>query len=192
MVEVLTLYAVFSSENWRRPADEVNALMDLFLLALHREVKKLVKNNIQLRVIGDTSRFSQAIQSAIVAPEQETKNNTGLVLAIAANYGGHWDITQVVQSIASRGVEQGALRAQDITSDLIGSEVMLGDLPLPDLCIRTAGEQRISNFLLWQMAYSEFYFTPEFWAGFFLRRRFKKRLMPIVNVYVDSVVPTTN
>lgn len=163
-VEVLTLYA-FSSENWRRPKDEVNALMDLFLMALNREVKKLVKNNLRLRVIGDKSGFSPLIQKSIAKAERDTADNTGMVLAVAANYGGHWDITQAVQTLAAR-VKSGELEPDEITEEAISSEVMLADLPAPDLCIRTAGEQRISNFLLWQMAYTEFYFTGEYWPDF--------------------------
>lgn len=163
-VEVLTLYA-FSSENWRRPKDEVNALMDLFLMALNREVSKLAKNNLQLRIIGDVTGFSPAIQKAIVKAEQQTAGNTGMVLAIAANYGGHWDIAQAVQKLAAQ-VKAGNLEPEQIDESLITSQVMLGDLPPPDLCIRTAGEQRISNFLLWQMAYTEFYFTDEYWPDF--------------------------
>jgi undecaprenyl diphosphate synthase len=163
-VEVLTLYA-FSSENWRRPKDEVNALMDLFLLALNREVKKLAKNNLRLKIIGDVTGFSAPIQKAIAKAELETQSNSGMTLAVAANYGGHWDIVQATQKLAEK-VKKGEIEPSDITEETITAEVMLGDLPPPDLCIRTAGEQRISNFLLWQMAYTEFYFTPEFWPDF--------------------------
>ncbi len=170
-VEVLTLYA-FSSENWRRPKDEVNALMDLFLLALNREVKKLAKNNLRLKIIGDVTGFSALIQKAIAKAESETAANTGMTLAVAANYGGHWDITQAVQKLAMQ-VKSGELEPEDITEQAITEQVMLGDLPPPDLCIRTAGEQRISNFLLWQMAYTEFYFTPEYWPDFDRHSLFK-------------------
>jgi undecaprenyl diphosphate synthase len=163
-VEVLTLYA-FSSENWRRPKDEVNALMDLFLLALNREVKKLARNNLRLKVIGDVSGFSPAIQKAIAKAETTTQDCTGMTLAVAANYGGHWDITQACQTVAAQ-VKAGLIQPEEITEQMITDNVMLGNLPPPDLCIRTAGEQRISNFLLWQMAYTEFYFTPEFWPDF--------------------------
>ena len=163
-VEVLTLYA-FSSENWRRPKDEVNALMDLFLMALNREVKKLAKNNLQLRIIGDIAGFSPVIQQAIAEAESKTAGNTGMVLAIAANYGGQWDITQAARKLAVQ-VQEGLLKPEDITEEMLGAEIMLGDLPPPDLCIRTAGEQRISNFLLWQMAYTEFYFADEYWPDF--------------------------
>ncbi|MDX1475388.1 MAG: polyprenyl diphosphate synthase, partial [Reinekea sp.] len=109
--------------------------------------------------------FSPAIQKAIAKAEAETAGNTGMMLAIAANYGGHWDITQAMRKLAKR-VQQGELQPDDISEEMIGQEVMLGDMPPPDLCIRTAGEQRISNFLLWQMAYTEFYFTSEFWPDF--------------------------
>jgi undecaprenyl diphosphate synthase len=163
-VEVLTLYA-FSSENWRRPKDEVNALMDLFLMALNREVKKLAKNNLRLKIIGDKNGFSQPIQKAIAKAEEETKENTGMTLAVAANYGGHWDIVQATQKLAER-VKAGDVEPSQITEEMLSAEVMMGDLPFPDLCIRTAGEQRISNFLLWQMAYTEFYFTQEYWPDF--------------------------
>lgn len=163
-VEVLTLYA-FSSENWRRPREEVNALMELFLMALNREVKKLHENNLKLRIIGDKTGFSAAIQAAIARAESLTVNNTGMTLVIAANYGGHWDITQAARSLA-RDVACGRLTPDDVTEAAIQARVALGDLPAPDLCIRTAGEQRISNFLLWQFAYTEFYFTDEFWPDF--------------------------
>ncbi|MEX2320327.1 MAG: polyprenyl diphosphate synthase, partial [Saccharospirillum sp.] len=163
-VEVLTLYA-FSSENWRRPRDEVNALMELFLMALNREVKKLHENNLKLRIIGDKTGFSAAIQAAIARSEALTANNTGMTLVIAANYGGHWDITQAARSLA-RDVACGRLTPEDVTEAAMQARVALGDLPAPDLCIRTAGEQRISNFLLWQFAYTEFYFTDEFWPDF--------------------------
>lgn len=163
-VEVLTLYA-FSSENWRRPRDEVNALMELFLLALNREVRKLHKNNLRLRIIGDKSGFSSAIQAAIADGEALTADNTGMTLVIAANYGGHWDITQAARSLAM-DVSQGLLSPEQITEQAMQSRISGGDLPPPDLCIRTAGEQRVSNFLLWQFAYTEFYFTDQFWPDF--------------------------
>ncbi|WP_250657435.1 polyprenyl diphosphate synthase [Alkalimarinus coralli] len=163
-IEALTLFA-FSSENWRRPADEVSALMKLFLLALQREVKKLHKNNIRLRIIGDRSKFSPILQEHMEKAETLTANNTRLTLVIAANYGGHWDITQATQKIAGM-VEGGELSAADVNDDLIQSHLSLGDLPMPDLCIRTAGEQRISNFMLWQFAYTELYFSEVYWPDF--------------------------
>lgn len=163
-IEALTLFA-FSSENWRRPADEVSALMKLFLLALQREVKKLHKNNIRLRIIGDRSKFSPILQEHMEKAETLTANNTRLTLVIAANYGGHWDITQATQKIAGM-IEGGELSAADVNDDLIQSHLSLGDLPMPDLCIRTAGEQRISNFMLWQFAYTELYFSEVYWPDF--------------------------
>lgn len=163
-IEVLTLFA-FSSENWRRPADEVAALMELFQFALSREVKKLHKNNIRLKVIGDISGFNDTIRQLIVKSEALTINNTGLTLVIAANYGGQWDIAQSTQNLA-RQVKEGTLQPEDLTPEKIALGLTLAEFPDPDLCIRTAGEQRISNFLLWQMAYTEFYFTDVLWPDF--------------------------
>lgn len=163
-VEVLTLFA-FSSENWKRPAKEVSALMELFMLALQREVSKLARHNIRLSIIGDRSRFSSVLQKLIARAEARTRDNTGLHLVVAANYGGRWDITQAARRLAER-VERGELASADIDEALLGKEVCLGDLPEVDLCIRTSGEQRISNFLLWQMAYAELYFAPCYWPDF--------------------------
>ena len=174
-VEVVTLFA-FSSENWRRPRDEVNALMELFLMALNREVKKLHENNLKLRIIGDKTGFSAAIQAAIARSEALTVNNTGMTLVIAANYGGHWDITQATRKVAEQ-VRTGQLAPSDITDDLIQQHLSIGDLPMPDLMIRTAGEQRISNFMLWHLAYTELVFTDTLWPDFnseeFSRIRYK-------------------
>jgi len=163
-VEVLTLFA-FSSENWQRPEKEVNALMQLFLTALQKEVKKLHKYNIRLLIIGDVSGFSDVIQEHIHKALELTKDNTGLTLAIAANYGGRWDITHAAQLIAQE-VQAGKLISSDITPELFSKYTCLGDLPEPDLCIRTSGEQRISNFMLWQFAYTEFIFTKTLWPDF--------------------------
>jgi undecaprenyl diphosphate synthase len=163
-VEVLTLFA-FSSENWRRPADEVSALMGLFLIALQREVKKLHKNNIRLKIIGDRSKFSQQLRDHMDKAESLTGDNTAMTLVIAANYGGQWDITQAARRLAEK-VEAGELRAEQINEDLIQSQMCLGDMPMPDLMVRTAGEQRVSNFMLWQLAYSEFYFSDLYWPDF--------------------------
>lgn len=163
-IEVLTLFA-FSSENWRRPPDEVSALMRLFLIALRREVRKLHRNNIRLCIIGDRSRFSTILQEHMALAEELTRHNTKMTLVVAVNYGGQWDITQATRKLAQR-VAQGELSPDQITEETIQAEISLGDLPLPDLCIRTAGEQRISNFLLWQFAYTEFYFTDVFWPDF--------------------------
>ena len=163
-VEVLTLFA-FSSENWRRPKDEVSALMRLFLIALEREVRKLHRNNIRLRIIGDRSAFNPALQEHMEKAEALTRDNTRMTLVIAANYGGHWDITQATRKVAEQ-VRAGQLEPSDITDDLIQEHLSIGDLPMPDLLIRTAGEQRISNFLLWHLAYTEFYFSEVFWPDF--------------------------
>jgi undecaprenyl diphosphate synthase len=163
-VEVLTLFA-FSSENWRRPADEVTALMRLFLFALEREVRKLHRNNIRLKIVGDRSAFSAILQEHMQKAEDLTRNNTRMTLVIAANYGGHWDIAQATRQLAEQ-VRAGQLEPSDITDDLIQQHLNIGDLPMPDLMIRTAGEQRISNFMLWHLAYTELYFSPVFWPDF--------------------------
>ncbi|SFD84054.1 undecaprenyl diphosphate synthase [Pseudomonas citronellolis] len=163
-VEVLTLFA-FSSENWQRPVDEVGALMELFLMALRREVRKLDENGIRLRIIGDRSRFHPELQAAMREAENLTAGNKGLLLQVAANYGGQWDITQAAQRLA-REVQAGHLVPDDITPGLIQGCLTTGDQPLPDLCIRTGGEHRISNFLLWQLAYAELYFSDLYWPDF--------------------------
>ena len=163
-IEVLSLFA-FSSENWRRPQDEVNLLMDLFMATLQSEVDKLDDNNIRLKIIGDKSAFSEKLQARILAAEAQTANNAGLTLVIAANYGGRWDITQALQRI-SLAIQQGELAPQDISEQLINQYLVTADLPEPDLFIRSGGEERISNFLLWQLAYTEFYFTDVLWPEF--------------------------
>ncbi|MDP3815173.1 isoprenyl transferase [Pseudomonas sp.] len=163
-VEVLTLFA-FSSENWQRPAEEVSALMELFLSALRREAKRLNANNISLRIIGDRSRFHPELQAAMREAEAQTAGNKRFVLQVAANYGGQWDIVQAAQRLA-REVQGGHLQPEAITPELLQSCLVTADLPLPDLCIRTGGEHRISNFLLWQLAYTELYFSELFWPDF--------------------------
>jgi undecaprenyl diphosphate synthase len=163
-VESLTLFA-FSSENWKRPELEVKGLMELFFLALNREAKKLNKNNIRLNVIGDKSRFSEALQSKIAKVEELTAGNTLLTLNVAANYGGHWDIVQAAKRLAAECAE-GTISPDDINEAVFDEYVMLHDQAKPDLCIRTGGESRISNFLVWQMAYTEYYFVDDFWPDF--------------------------
>lgn len=163
-VEVLSLFA-FSSENWRRPKDEVNLLMELFMATLQSEVNKLDNNNIRLKIIGDKTAFSDKLQEKIRAAEQQTENNTGLTLVIAANYGGRWDITQAVQKIVA-AIASGEIEQQAISEELINQYLVTADLPEPDLFIRSGGEERISNFLLWQLAYTEFYFTEALWPDF--------------------------
>ena len=163
-IEVLTLFA-FSSENWRRPKEEVGLLMKLFMTALDNEVKKLHKNGVRLRVIGDLSAFSPELQQRIADAEKLTASNTTLSLNIAANYGGRWDIAQAARCLAAK-VERGELSSADITEGLLQQHTTVADLPEPDLFIRTGGEQRISNFLLWQLAYTELYFTDLLWPSF--------------------------
>ncbi|WP_208120649.1 polyprenyl diphosphate synthase [Spirabiliibacterium pneumoniae] len=163
-IHSLTLYA-FSSENWSRPATEVDHLMDLFMWALQREVKKLCENNIQLRILGDTSRFSAALQKKIVQAESLTAGNSGLILNIAANYGGQWDIVQAAQKISAK-VRSGELEVEAIDAELFNAHLITAEQPSVDLLIRTSGEQRISNFLLWQIAYAELYFTDCLWPDF--------------------------
>jgi len=163
-LDALTLYA-FSSENWNRPAQEVTALMELFVRALDSEVKSLHKHNVRLRVIGDISRFSSRLQERIRRSETLTQNNDGLTLNIAANYGGRWDIIQGVKKLAEQ-VEAGKLRADEITEEALNASVCMSELAPVDLVIRTGGEHRISNFLLWQIAYAELYFTDVLWPDF--------------------------
>ncbi|NOQ81306.1 MAG: isoprenyl transferase [Methylophaga sp.] len=163
-VSVLSLFA-FSSENWRRPTKEVSLLMELFALSLKQQAKRLHKNNIRLHIVGDISKFSASLQKQITQAEQLTENNTGLTINIAANYGGHWDITQSVKKLAEK-VKSGDLLPEDITEENIAAGLTTADLPEPDLFIRTGGEQRVSNFMLWQLAYTEFYFTDILWPDF--------------------------
>jgi len=163
-VEVLTLFA-FSSENWRRPKDEVSYLMSLLLQVLQHEVKRLNKNGIRLRVIGNRHRFSEAIQNRMAEAEQLTRHNERFTVVVAADYGGQWDIAQAARKIAER-VASGELCPEQVDANTVGQEISLNDLPAPDLCIRTGGECRISNFLLWQMAYTELYFTDVYWPDF--------------------------
>ncbi len=160
-VDYLTLFA-FSSENWRRPTAEVSFLMGLFMEALKREVVKLHQNNIKLVMIGDRSRFDAALVAQIEASEQLTANNTGLVLTIAANYGGRWDVLHAVNKMQQATPQlAGHYQEDDLTPYLSMSYA-----PEPDLFIRTGGEKRISNFLLWQLAYAELYFTDTLWPDF--------------------------
>ena len=163
-IEVLTLFA-FSSENWRRPAKEVGLLMELFLTTLQKEIKRLHKNKVRIRLIGDKSAFPEKLQKRIAEAERVTAENEGLTLVIAANYGGRWDIAQAAARLAER-VKAGELDSSEITAEALGAEVSLADLPEPDLFIRTGGEQRISNFLLWQLAYTELFFTDRYWPDF--------------------------
>ncbi len=162
-VEVLTLFA-FSSENWRRPPREVEALMGLFLTYLKREAKKLNKEGVKLRVIGRRDRFSDKIQQAIAEAEAMAAEGS-TTLVIAADYGGQWDMANAARLVAEK-VAAGELLPEAVTEELIQEHICMADLPPPDLLIRTGGDHRISNFLLWQAAYSELYFTDSFWPDF--------------------------
>jgi len=163
-VKALTLFA-FSSENWQRPAKEVSVLMDLFMFVLTKEVKRLHKNDIRFQVVGDLSRFSDKLQKSIKKSELLTKNNTGLILSIAANYGGRWDIANAAKQLASQ-VQSNEISLEDINEDTLHQQICLADLPALDFLIRTGGDYRISNFLLWQAAYAELYFTETLWPDF--------------------------
>ena len=157
-VEYLTVFA-FSTENWRRPEDEVSFLMKLFLQALDGKVAKMHQTNLRLKVIGNRSRFPAAIVEGIEAAERLTADNTGLTLTVAADYGGRWDILQAANRLIAEG-------KSEITEDDLSQRLSLAEAPEPDLFIRTGGETRISNFMLWQMAYAEFYFTDALWPDF--------------------------
>jgi len=163
-IEVLTLFA-FSSENWRRPQQEVGLLMDLFMTALRREAKRLRRNGVRLRVIGDRGAFPPKLQQQIAEAERLTAEGDGLILQVAANYGGRWDIAQAARRLAEQ-VQAGTLAPAAIDEALLASRLSCADLPDPDLFIRTGGEQRLSNFLLWQSAYAELYFTDTLWPDF--------------------------
>jgi undecaprenyl diphosphate synthase len=163
-VEVLTLFA-FSSENWRRPQSEVGMLMELFMTALQNEIEALHQHGVRLRVTGAREALAPKLQQQIIAAEQLTSANTNLNLVIAANYGGRWDIAQAARRLAGQ-VESGQLKAAEIDAEAFAAQLSLCDLPDPDLFIRTGGEQRISNFLLWQLAYTELYFSDILWPDF--------------------------
>ena len=163
-VKVLTLFA-FSSENWKRPQAEVDGLMGLFMRSLKKEAKRLNQHSIKLVVVGDKSGFSKSLQDQIHIAEQATAENNGMVLAIAANYGGRWDIAQAAKELA-RKVSAGEMEIDDISEESLGQFTCLAGLPELDLIIRTSGEERVSNFLLWQLAYAEFIFMPVLWPDF--------------------------
>ncbi|HEY7787380.1 MAG TPA: polyprenyl diphosphate synthase [Casimicrobiaceae bacterium] len=163
-VDYLTLFA-FSSENWRRPADEVSILMDLFARALDQEVAKLHSNGIRLKVVGDTSRFDRRIRDLVAAGEALTANNTRLTLTVAANYGGRWDIAQAARRYFAAHPDA-LVSGRAFAPEAIEPYLAMAYAPEPDLFVRTGGEKRISNFLLWQLAYSELYFTDTLWPDF--------------------------
>jgi undecaprenyl diphosphate synthase len=163
-VGTLTLFA-FSSENWRRPKTEVGLLMDLFLHTLKKEVTRLDRSGVRMRFIGDRSAFDPKLRALMDAAEQQTAHNAKLTLVIAANYGGRWDVAQAARRLATR-VAEGSLAPEQVDADALSRELCIADLPEPDLFIRTGGEQRISNYLLWQLAYTELYFTDLLWPDF--------------------------
>ena len=163
-VNTLTLFA-FSSENINRPSEEVGLLFKLFLTVLRSETKKLKDNNIRLDIIGDLSVFTSEIQNLAEEAQKQLQNNTGLNLVIAANYGGQWDIAEATKKIATKAAE-GKIKPESIDSDVFGAHTALAQYPKVDLLIRTSGEVRVSNFLLWDIAYSELYFCDTFWPDF--------------------------
>ncbi len=163
-IKVLTLFA-FSSENWRRPPTEVRLLLELFSVALEQEVERLDNNGVRLQVIGDRAGFPRKLQRKIDRAEKLTEANEALTLVIAANYGGRWDVTQATRRVAEE-VSVGNLAPTEITEDTISKYLCVTNLPAPDLFIRSGGEQRISNYLLWQLAYTELYFTECLWPDF--------------------------
>ncbi len=163
-IRALTIFA-FSSENWNRPEAEVSSIMALFISTITAEVKKLHTKNVCVQFIGDRRRFSEKLQGSINESEVLTKNNTGLRLNIAANYGGRWDIVNACKSLIDE-MQNNKKTIQEVDEDLFNSFMSLSDIPEPDLFIRTGGEQRISNFLIWQLAYSELYFVDTLWPDF--------------------------
>jgi undecaprenyl diphosphate synthase len=163
-IRELTVFA-FSSENWNRPKKEVDRLMDLFMRALDRETRELHENGVRIRFIGDTSAFTPEMQQKINAAESQTAGNRQMILNVATNYGGRWDIVNAARKTAE-AFAAGRIRLDQIDEGYFAGQVMLGDTSDPDLFIRSGGEMRISNFLLWQSAYTEFYFTPVLWPDF--------------------------
>ncbi|WP_351124227.1 polyprenyl diphosphate synthase [Shewanella sp. T24-MNA-CIBAN-0130] len=163
-IESLTLFA-FSSENWRRPDKEVSLLMELFFTVLQRELKLLDKNQVKLNIIGDISRFSPRLQKQIASAQDKTAANTGLILNVAANYGGRWDILQAAQKLAEK-VESGEISSSQMTEEALNEHLCMQSQSEVDLMIRTGGDYRISNFVLWQAAYAEFVFTDTLWPDF--------------------------
>ena len=163
-IQVLTLFA-FSSENWRRPKNEVGLIMDLFIRSLRKESRRLHRNGVRLKVIGERNAFSEKLQQRIQEVEALTADNRTLVLQVAANYGGRWDMLQAAKKLA-HDVQRGVKEPNDIDEEDISQALSFPDLPDPDLFIRTGGEQRLSNFLLWQAAYAELYFTDLLWPDF--------------------------
>jgi undecaprenyl diphosphate synthase len=165
-IAALTLFA-FSSENWNRPTEEVGSLMGLFVESLEREITELHEQGVRMRFIGERRNLPVRLQARVAAAEQRTQGNSGLKLQVAVSYGGRWDIVQAAQALA-RECSSGALRPEEITEERFSRALALAGVPDADLVIRTGGEQRISNFLLWNLAYAELYFTPKLWPDFAL------------------------
>lgn len=194
-IPYLSIFA-FSSENWNRPRREVDALMDLFSNALETQTKKLHENGVQLRLLGDLSKFNGRIRKLAEQAINETAANDKLVLSVAVNYGGRWDITQAAQALAEKVARQ-ELAPEDISEALLEQQLTTSDLPDPDLFIRTSGEYRISNFMLWQAAYAEFYFTDTLWPDFD-EQAFTEALMTYTNRdrrfgnAAEAVLPTAD
>ncbi|QOC23002.1 di-trans,poly-cis-decaprenylcistransferase [Wenzhouxiangella sp. AB-CW3] len=163
-IPLLTVYA-FSSENWRRPRSEVRKLLELFLRALNREVRELNENGVRIRFVGNRSAFNPALRDGMLRAEKQTADNQALLLNVAVNYGGHDDIARAARHLAA-AVERGELSSSQIDIERFGAELALGKLPAPDLFIRTGGERRLSNFLPWELAYTELYFTDVLWPDF--------------------------
>lgn len=163
-IKYLTLY-VFSTENWGRPLEEVNALMELLVDSIEKETTRLMKNNIRLMTIGDLNRLPEKVRAKLVDCSRVTSGNTGLTLILALSYSSRWEIKNAIQHIAA-DVKQGKVNPEDISDELISSYMLTKDVPDPDLLIRTSGEIRLSNFLLWQIAYAELYFTEKHWPAF--------------------------
>ena len=163
-IEALTLFA-FSSENWRRPETEVAAIMGLFMEALDREITELHANRVRVRIIGNRQRLSVRLQQRIAEAEALTAANEGLKLQVAVSYGGRWDVLEAAKRIAARAAS-GEIRVADIDEEMFSAELQLSDLPDPDLFIRTGGDHRVSNFLLWNIAYAELFFTDVLWPDF--------------------------
>ena len=164
VIEILTVFA-FSSENWSRPDEEIEALMGLLLAALIEEIPELNKNHVRMEIIGDRSQFSEPLQKQMAEAEALTAHNNKMLLAVALNYGGRWDILNATKELA-KSVKRGELEADNISEQDFEQHLCLGQYPMPDLCIRTGKEQRISNFLLWQITYSEIYFSDRYWPDF--------------------------
>jgi undecaprenyl diphosphate synthase len=163
-IKYLTVYT-FSTENWNRPQEEVDALMELMVIAVQRETEDLMKNNVRLQVMGDVNRLPQITLDNLNACIEKTSGNTGLTLILALSYSSRWEITEAAKKIAGK-IKEGKLKPENITEKMISDHLLTQNIPDPDLLIRTGGEYRISNYLLWQLAYAELYFTPVYWPEF--------------------------